>query len=43
MTAGAGRSSYVPEQVLLQCEDPGAMGAAAWLEGVARAVEEYLD
>ena len=33
MTAGAGRSSYVPVEVLKTVPDPGASAAAAWIRG----------
>jgi len=42
MAAGAGRSSYVPEHVLLSVADPGATATAAWIRGVADAAQEYL-
>ena len=42
MRAGAGRSSYVPEHVLLSVADPGATATAAWLRAVANAAQEYL-
>ena len=43
MNATAGRSSYVPENVLRSVADPGATAAAAWIRGVAEAVQEYLE
>ena len=43
MNASAGRSSYVPESVLRSVADPGATAAAAWIRGVAEAVQEYLE
>ena len=42
MAAGAGRSSYVPEHVLLSVADPGATATATWIRGVADAAQEYL-
>lgn len=38
MAAGAGRSSYVPEDVLKDNPDPGAQAAASWL----RAIQQSL-
>ncbi|KAJ7243360.1 hypothetical protein O6H91_Y433900 [Diphasiastrum complanatum] len=38
MQAQAGRSSYVPPEILTTVPDPGAMAAAAWLRAVAGAV-----
>jgi len=35
MTAGAGRASYVPLEVLKDVPDPGAMAVAMWLEAIA--------
>ena len=35
MTAGAGRSSYVPAEVLKTVADPGATAAAAWIGAIA--------
>eukprot|EP00301_Raphidiophrys_heterophryoidea_P024104 c7718_g1_i1.p1 GENE.c7718_g1_i1~~c7718_g1_i1.p1 ORF type:complete len:588 (-),score=184.24 c7718_g1_i1:119-1849(-) len=35
LKARAGRSSYVPEDVLRSVPDPGAMAAAAWISSVA--------
>ena len=35
MTAGAGRSSYVPVDVLKTVPDPGATAAATWMRAVA--------
>lgn len=34
MDAGAGRSSYVPKEILMDNPDPGAQGAAIWLKAV---------
>ncbi|CAI7848841.1 unnamed protein product [Closterium sp. NIES-53] len=39
MPALAGRSSYVPAEVLLSVPDPGAMAVAAWLQGAATAMQ----
>ena len=41
MAAGAGRSSYVPEHVLLSVADPGATATATWIRGVADAAQAY--
>ncbi|GAQ78019.1 hypothetical protein KFL_000060860 [Klebsormidium nitens] len=41
MVALAGRSSYVPPEVLSQVPDPGAKAAAAWLNAAAAAVALY--
>ncbi len=38
----AGRSSYVPAQVLATVPDPGAMAAAAWLMAAATAITQDL-
>ena len=38
MVAAAGRSSYVPQSVLADNADPGAVAAAIWIEAVAAAV-----
>uniref|UniRef100_A0A7S1UJS1 Dihydroxyacetone kinase n=1 Tax=Phaeomonas parva TaxID=124430 RepID=A0A7S1UJS1_9STRA len=38
MTAGAGRSSYVPEELLKTVPDPGAMAVAYCFEAIAKAV-----
>ena len=35
MRAGAGRSSYVPEEALRDTADPGACAVAFWLQAVA--------
>ena len=35
MKAGAGRSSYVPEEALRNTSDPGASAVAIWLQAVA--------
>ena len=35
LTAGAGRSSYVPVEVLKTVPDPGATAAAAWIGAIA--------
>ena len=35
MKAGAGRSSYVPEEALRNTADPGASAVAFWLQAVA--------
>ena len=37
MTAGAGRSSYVPAEVLRDVADPGATAAAVWIGAVSEA------
>jgi dihydroxyacetone kinase len=42
MPALAGRSSYVPAQVLATVPDPGAMAAAAWLMAAATAITQDL-
>ncbi|CAI7882080.1 unnamed protein product, partial [Closterium sp. NIES-54] len=39
MPALAGRSSYVPAEVLASVPDPGAMAVVAWLQGVATAMQ----
>ncbi|CAI5529456.1 unnamed protein product [Closterium sp. Naga37s-1] len=39
MPALAGRSSYVPAEVLASVPDPGAMAVAAWLQGAATAMQ----
>ncbi|CAI7789672.1 unnamed protein product [Closterium sp. NIES-54] len=39
MVALAGRSSYVPAEVLASVPDPGAMAVVAWLQGVATAMQ----
>ena len=36
----AGRSSYVPRDVLRNVPDPGAMAVAAWLKGAAEALRK---
>mmetsp|Transcript_9161 Transcript_9161/g.36949 ORF Transcript_9161/g.36949 Transcript_9161/m.36949 type:complete len:601 (+) Transcript_9161:185-1987(+) len=38
MVAAAGRSSYVPVEVMKSVPDPGATAAAAWIRGVAIAI-----
>eukprot|EP00299_Pterocystis_sp_00344_P018590 c9277_g1_i1.p1 GENE.c9277_g1_i1~~c9277_g1_i1.p1 ORF type:complete len:576 (+),score=149.56 c9277_g1_i1:757-2484(+) len=38
MKARAGRSSYVPEEILRTVPDPGAAAAAAWIAAVANAL-----
>ena len=35
LVAGAGRSSYVPAEVLKSVPDPGATAAARWIQAVA--------
>ena len=35
MAAAAGRSSYVPQTVLADNADPGAVAVAIWIEAVA--------
>ncbi|KAL8123954.1 putative 3,4-dihydroxy-2-butanone kinase isoform X1 [Apium graveolens] len=40
MQAQAGRSSYVPEEILAVVPDPGAMAAAAWYRAAALAVKD---
>jgi len=39
MKAGAGRSSYVPEEALRNIADPGASAASYWLHAVAEAMQ----
>ncbi|GIL91803.1 hypothetical protein Vretimale_7317 [Volvox reticuliferus] len=39
MSATAGRSSYVPAEVLAEVADPGATAAAVWLRAVARVLQ----
>ena len=39
MKAGAGRSSYVPEEALHNTADPGASAVSYWLHGVAEAMQ----
>ncbi|GJP44461.1 hypothetical protein CLOM_g8046 [Closterium sp. NIES-68] len=39
MPALAGRSSYVPAEVLASVPDPGAKAVAAWLQGAATAMQ----
>ena len=38
MVAQAGRSSYVPAEVLASVPDPGAVGVTTWMEAVAAAL-----
>jgi len=38
MRAGAGRASYVPDEVLKNVPDPGAKAVAMWLQAVARSL-----
>lgn len=38
MTAGAGRSAYVPQEALAGRADPGAVCVAAWMDAVATAL-----
>ncbi|WOG93602.1 hypothetical protein DCAR_0312888 [Daucus carota subsp. sativus] len=40
MKAQAGRSSYVPAEILASVPDPGAMAAAAWYRAAALAVKD---
>eukprot|EP00315_Gephyrocapsa_oceanica_P028523 CAMPEP_0185467470 /NCGR_PEP_ID=MMETSP1365-20130426/97247_1 /TAXON_ID=38817 /ORGANISM="Gephyrocapsa oceanica, Strain RCC1303" /LENGTH=156 /DNA_ID=CAMNT_0028074207 /DNA_START=77 /DNA_END=548 /DNA_ORIENTATION=- len=40
MEAHAGRSSYVPIEVLRDVPDPGAKAAACWLSAIAKAAAE---
>lgn len=40
MAAGAGRSSYVPEEVLKDNPDPGAQAAAGWLRAVLNSLAQ---
>eukprot|EP00897_Mesotaenium_endlicherianum_P005163 jgi/Mesen1/4675/ME000241S03716 len=42
MLAQAGRSSYVPAEILSSVPDPGAMAATAWLQGAATAIASNL-
>ncbi|XP_010271130.1 PREDICTED: putative 3,4-dihydroxy-2-butanone kinase isoform X2 [Nelumbo nucifera] len=42
MQAQAGRSSYVPVEILASVPDPGAMAAAAWYRAAALAVKQKL-
>lgn len=37
MTAGAGRSSYVPETELAGIPDPGAVAVAIWMQAASEA------
>lgn len=39
MKAGAGRSSYVPEEALRNTADPGASAVSYWLHAVAEAMQ----
>ena len=39
MKAGAGRSSYVPEEALRNTADPGASAVSCWLHAVAEAMQ----
>lgn len=41
MKAGAGRSSYVPEEALHNTADPGASAVAIWLQAVAESLAEF--
>lgn len=38
MEAAAGRSSYVPAEVLHNVPDPGAVAVATWLQAMAEAL-----
>ena len=38
MVAGAGRASYVPEDVIKNTPDPGAKAVAMWLAAVAKSL-----
>ncbi|KAL8153555.1 LOW QUALITY PROTEIN: hypothetical protein V2J09_011315 [Rumex salicifolius] len=40
MQAQAGRSTYVPAEILASVPDPGAMAAAAWYKAAAMAVKQ---
>ncbi len=40
MVAAAGRSSYVPVEVLRNVPDPGAVGVAKWMGAVAQALRQ---
>lgn len=40
MQAQAGRSTYIPGDVLASIPDPGAMAAAAWYRAAALAIKE---
>lgn len=39
MSAAAGRSSYVPEDILRNVPDPGAVAVSKWMKGIAEALE----
>ncbi|CAD7699261.1 unnamed protein product [Ostreobium quekettii] len=43
MKALAGRSSYVPEDVLQSVPDPGAQAVAIWLKAIYDAVKAHVD
>ena len=38
MAASAGRASYVPADIVKCVVDPGAQGAAVWLDAIASAL-----
>ena len=38
LAAAAGRSSYVPREVLQDVPDPGAMAVAIWMSAVTKAL-----
>lgn len=38
MLARAGRASYVPEAVLKEVPDPGALAVSVWLQAIATAL-----
>ena len=40
MTARAGRSSYVNQDVLKETPDPGAVAAATWINAISDALSE---
>ena len=39
MSAGAGRSSYVPESQLKDIPDPGAKAVSLWIRAVSNAID----
>ena len=39
MGAAAGRSTYVPEQVLRDVPDPGAQAVCVWLKAILEALQ----
>ena len=40
MKAGAGRSSYVPEEALQDIADPGASAVHIWLQAIADSLQD---